>query len=112
MVVGSEQYPLLSLRRTRTALKHPYAGDVVKGATVMLLFTVKRGKLADGVVTARGMSSIQSGIYPNVLVIVVLAEPSKPFSQVPSQEEPVAFGVDSIRELEESESEAGDDPFL
>ena len=83
----------------------------------MLLFTVKKGKLADGVATAKGMPSIQSGIYPNVLGIVVLAEPSEPFSQVPSQEEPVAFGVDSIREIElpeseESESEAGDDPFV
>ena len=52
-----------------------------------------------------------------MLGIVVLAEPSEPFSQVPSQEEPVAFGVDSIREFkfpepEESESEAGDNPFL
>ena len=52
-----------------------------------------------------------------MLGILVLAEPSEPFSQVPSQEEPVAFGVDSIREFkfpepEESESEAGDGPFL
>ena len=52
-----------------------------------------------------------------MLGIVVLAEPSEPFSQVPSQEEPVAFGVDSIREfkfpeLEESESGAGGDLFL
>ena len=83
----------------------------------MLLFTVKKGKLAGGVATARGMPLIQSVVYPNVLGIVVLAEPSEPFSQVPSQEEPVAFGVDSIREfkfpeLEESESGAGGDLFL
>ena len=71
-------------------------GDIVKGATVMLLFTVKKGKLADGVATARGMPSIQSGIYPNMLGIVILAEPSEPFSQIPSQEEPVAFGVDRL----------------
>ena len=88
-------------------------GDIVKGATVMLLFTIKKGKLANGVATARGMPSIQSGIYPNVLGIVVLAEPSEPFSQVLSQEEPVTFGVDSIREFkflepEESESKARD----
>ena len=63
------------------------------------------------------MPSIQSGIYHNVLGIVVLAKSSKPPSQVRSQEELAAFGVDSIGEFkfpepEESESEAGGDPFL
>ena len=46
--------------------------------------------------------------------IVVLAKPSEPFSEVPSQGDPGAFGID-IRELPEpegTESEAGDDPFL
>ena len=41
----------------------------------MLLFTVKKGKLAGGVATARGMPLIQSVVYPNVLGIVVLAKP-------------------------------------
>ena len=47
---------------------------------------VVKGKLTDGVATARGVPLIQSVVYPNVLGIVVLAEPSEPFSQVLSQE--------------------------
>ena len=81
----------------------------------MLLFTVKKGGLPSGVITAAGMPPVKFGAYLNVLGIIVLAEPSEPFSDVPSQEDPKAFGVEFIRglpEAEESESEAGDEPFL
>ena len=59
------------------------------------------------------MPPVEFGIYLDMLGIVVLAEPSEPFSEVPSQEDSEAFGVEFIRELPESEgaeSEAGDDP--
>ena len=36
-----------------------------------------------------------------MLGTVVLAEPSEPFSEVPSQEDPGAFGIEFIRELAE-----------
>ena len=61
------------------------------------------------------MPPVKFGAYLNVLGVIVLAEPSEPFSDVPSQEDPNAFGVEFIRglpEAEGSESEAGDDPFL
>ena len=61
------------------------------------------------------MPPVEFGIYLNVLRIVVLAEPSESLSEVPSQEDSEAFGVEFIRELPEpegAESEAGDDPFL
>ena len=96
--------------------EHPYTGDVAKGSAVMLLFTVKKGSLPSRVIMAVGMPPVKFGAYNlNVLGIIVLAEPSKPFSDVPSQGDPKAFGVEFIRglpEAEESESEAGDEPFL
>ena len=80
----------------------------------MLLFTVKKGNLPSGVTTALNMPAVKFGANLNMLGIAVLAEPSEPFSEVPSQGDPGAFGID-IRELPEpegTESEAGDDPFL
>ena len=65
--------------------------------------------------TALGAPPVKFGAYLNGLGIVVLAEPSEPFSEVPSQEDPEAFGMDFIGELSEpkgTESEAGDGPFL
>ena len=81
----------------------------------MLLFTVKKGNLPSGVATALGAPPVKFGAYLNVIGIVVLAKPSEPFSEVPSQEDPEAFGMDFINELPEpkgTESEAGDGPFL
>ena len=80
----------------------------------MLLFTVKKGNLPSGVATALGAPPVKFGAYLNVIGIVVLAKPSEPFSEVPSQGDPGAFGID-IRELPEpegTESEAGDDLFF
>ena len=79
------------------------------------MFTVKKGKLPSGVTTAVGTPPVNFGAYLNVLGIVVLAEASEPFSDVPSQEAPEAFSIDIISEVPEAEgteSEAGDDPFL
>ena len=61
------------------------------------------------------MPPVKFGAYLNVLGVIVLAEPSEPLSDVLSQGDPKAFGVEFIRglpEAEESESKAGDKPFL
>ena len=95
--------------------EHPYTGDVAKGSAVMLLFTVKKGSLPNGLTTVLGVPPVKFGAYLNVLGIVVLAEPSEPFSELPSQKDPKAFGIGLIREPSEAkgtEGEAGDDPFL
>ena len=62
-----------------------------------------------------GAPPVNFGAHPNVLGIIVLAEASEPFSEVPSQEAPEALRIDIISEVpeaESAESEAGDDPFL
>ena len=58
-------------------------GDVAKGSMVMLLFTVKKGNLPSGVTTALNMLAVKFGANLNMLGIVVLAEPSGLFSEVP-----------------------------
>ena len=86
-----------------------YTGDVVKGSTVMLLFTIKKAPLPAGVV----MPGLKSALYCNILGIVVLAEPSDTYSQTPSQETANDLGVDSIKELDGgSEADAGEDPLI
>ena len=62
-----------------------------------------------------GAPPVWLGAYLNVPGIVVLAEASEPFSEVPSQVDPEVFGIEFIRELPEPkgiESEAGDDHFF
>lgn len=75
----------------------PYKGTVSKGATVMLLFSIKKGNLPGGVQDIRGFpTAIEFGIYLNILGIIVLAEPAEHFSEGGSQEGPEAFGVSAI----------------
>ena len=69
-----------------------------------MLFTVTKGSLLSGVITAVGMPPVEFGAYLNMLGIIVLAEPSESFSDVPSQEDPKAFGVEFIREFPEAEA--------
>ena len=95
-------------------------GELSKGSTVMLLFTVKKGNLSTAVKDAIGMpEDIKFAIYFNILAVIVLAEPAERFSNSPSKEGPEAFGVDRIIQLPESqESESEDEndkpeePFL
>jgi len=82
----------------------------------MLLFSVKKGGLPKG---AEGANILDAtfAIYPNILAIILLADPAERFSNNPSQEGPEAFGVDSILEVpgnEDSEtgSEVAKEPFL
>jgi len=82
----------------------------------MLLFSVKKGGLPKG---AEGANVLDAtfAIYPNILAIILLANPAERFSNVPSQEGPEAFGVDTILDVPGNEgSEAGsedaEDPFL
>jgi hypothetical protein len=97
----------------------PYVGEISKGSTVMLLFSVKKGNVATATREAIGMpDNIKFTIYLNILAVIVLAGPAEHFSNRVSQEDPEAFGVNSIAdELPEAESEGEDngdnlEPFL
>ena len=82
----------------------PYPGAVVKGSTVMLLFSVRKGNLAKGMAEAGNLPvNVEFAIYLNLLAVVVLAEPEDPFSEEPSLEGPAAFGVDSVVEFPDPE---------
>jgi hypothetical protein len=87
----------------------------VNGSTVMLLLTVKKGKLPSSIEGTPGLP-VEFAIYPNIIGIDVLAgRSSEHFSPVASQEDAAAFGVNSIMQLpryEESELEVEDDVFL
>ena len=87
----------------RNYWEKPYEGEVLKGSTVMLLFTVKKGNLPAGVEDAYGVlgdiKQAKIAIYLNILAIIVLSEPADNFSNSPSQGNPEAFGVDSIVEF-------------
>lgn len=75
----------------------------------MALFTIKKGPLPPGV----EMPGLKIALYLNILGIVVLAEPSDPFSHIPSQETPNDLGVDAILSMEDdSDVEAGEDPLI
>ena len=74
-----------------------YEGEIANRSTVMLLYTVKKGKLPSGI---EGTHSLpEFAIYLNIVGIVVLARSSEHFSPVVSQEDAPAFGVDSIMQL-------------
>jgi hypothetical protein len=93
----------------------PYTGDVAKGSTVMQIFTIKKGTPPGSVEKARGMPAVKHAIYLNILGIVVLAEPSETLGEAPSQEGPHDFGVNVIREVQESEegeSVGAEDPLM
>ena len=95
-------------------------GEVAKGSTVMLLFSVKKGNLSEAVRGTVGLpKNINSAIYFNILGVVVLAEPAERFSNTPAEEGPQAFGVESIVKLpdiqeseDESDGEGPEEPFL
>jgi len=77
--------------------EHPYSEDVPRGSTVMLLFSIRKGKLGKAVQEATNLpTEVDGAIYLNILGIVVLEEPAEQFSSRPSQEGPEAFGVDKI----------------
>jgi hypothetical protein len=83
----------------------------------MLLFSVKKGSISPAVIGAVGMpDDMKFAIYLNILAVIVLAEPAERFSDTASQEEPKAFGVDSIVQLDDSDSEDdgnnSEEPFL
>ena len=85
----------------------PYTGEVAKGSTVMLLFTIKKGTLPNRAKEAGGMPvEVKVALYLNVVGVIVLAEPTDTFSEVSSEGSPNDAGVDEIKALPES-SEAG-----
>jgi len=95
---------------------HPYMEDIADGATVMLLFSVKKGGLPKGAEGAN-IWDAKFAIYPNILAIILLADPAECFSNIRSQEGPEAFGVDSIlgeseNEDDETDNEVAEEPFL
>ena len=78
----------------------------------MLLLTVKKGSLPPGV-AAHGQLALKSALYLNILGLVVLAEPTEPFSLISSQETAGDVGVESIRGVDEdNENEDGEDPLM
>ena len=91
-------------------------GEVVKGLTMMLLFTIKKGPPPNGVRDARDMpATVNYTAYLNIVGIVVLVEPSDTFIQVSSQKGSNNVGVDEIKQLpEESKAEfiTGLDPVI
>ena len=77
--------------------EHPYPGDVPKGCAVMLLFSIKKGKLGEAIRVAPNLpEDVKFALYLNILGVVVLAEGAEQFSDVPSQEPPEAFSVDNV----------------
>ena len=82
-------------------------GEVVKGSTMMLLSTIKKGTLPNGARDVRDMpATVNYTTYLNIVGIVVLVEPSDTFTQVSSQKGLNNVGVDEIKQLpEESKAE-------
>lgn len=76
--------------------ENPYTDDVAKSSMVMLLFSVKQGTLPPGLEGAHGLPPVKVTVYLNILGIVVLVEPSKTFSEVPSGETAKDVSVDCI----------------
>ena len=90
----------------------PYEGTVAEGAAVMLLFTIKKGALPPGV-AAHKQLALKSALYLDILGIFVLAEPTEPFSLIPSQETAQDVGVRSIKVFDdENENGGGEDPLM
>lgn len=90
--------------------KKLYTGEVPKGSTMMLLFSVKKGKLGEAVQKAPNLPvGVKFAIYLNILAVIVLAEPVEEFSDRPSREPPQAFGVDNIVKLHVSKESDMDD---
>jgi hypothetical protein len=80
----------------------PYSGRIAKGSTVMVLFTTKKADLPEKMQEAPNLpGSVKFAIYFNVLGIVVLEEPVDKFSDEPSKEGPMAYGVEKVVEYEE-----------
>ena len=75
-----------------------YEGEVLKGSTVMVLFSTKKGELPKAM---QGIKNPPKGVefsfYFNILGVVILTGPSKQFSESPSSEKPKAFGVDNLQ---------------
>ena len=87
----------------------PYTEKVEKGSTVMLLFSIKKGKLLKNVEEFRGLpAAIKFAIYFNILGVVVLAEPAERFSEDVSEGDPEAFGVSSLVNWPEGGESEGD----
>lgn len=78
---------------------HPYEERVAKGSTVMVLFSIRKSALPKAMKNAP--ESIKFVVYLNLLGVIVLEEPVDEVAGGPSQEEPQAFGVNSVRRIEE-----------
>ena len=78
----------------------------------MLLFTIKKGALPPGV-ASHNQLALKSALYLDILGIIVLAEPTEPFSLIPSQETAQDVGVGSIKVFDdEDEKGGGEDPLM
>jgi len=79
----------------------------------MLLFSIKQGTLPPGLAGTHGLPPVKVAVYLNILGIVVLAEPSETFSEVPSGETANDVGIDRISELHDDKCEKeGKDPLI
>ena len=90
-----------------------YTGEVARGSTVMVLFSMKKGELAKAMQEVKNLpGGVGFGIYFQILGAVVLGGPSEQFSKASLQEGPEAFGVNNIQvwgEVEQEEAGGGSD---
>lgn len=87
----------------------PYTREVEKGSTVMLLFSIRKGKLTKDIQSAPNLlSNINFAMYFNILGVIVLTDPGEQFSIELPVQAPQSFGVDQVLDYEplpESEGE-------
>lgn len=84
--------------------EHSYDSNIPKGSTVMVLFSLRKGALAGSIKDLRHLpKGISFAFYPNILGVVVLADPVDCPPSDPSSAPPVTFGVNEILEYKEPE---------
>lgn len=77
-----------------------YGKEVNPGTTVTILFSIKRGNIPEDA-KLFDISDKLTGVYLNVLAVIVIAEPSDSFSMDTTPDPATVHGVDKLPRLED-----------